>query len=170
MAVREGALLKTCPLEPPGRLRYHRFDGFRGGLRGLLAAFNSGRWRRFGNSMHEFSLIRSLLDVAFRVAQENGGLPIERVVLEIGALQQVAPEALEMAFDAAVQDTPAEGAVLEWEEVPVSIQCYACQGEYAPADEVFWTCPYCGASGGRPVQGDELVLRSVVLRDTEEDG
>ena len=113
--------------------------------------------------MHELSLIQNVVEVALDVAHEHGGLPIQRVVLDIGALQQVVPEALEFAFDAATKDTLAEDAVLEWHLLPTRIECSGCGREFEPDDDVFWVCTECDNIGGRVLQGNELVLRSVEL-------
>lgn len=112
--------------------------------------------------MHEFSLVESILECVSRVARENGDLPVERVDLEIGALQQVVPEALQMAFEAAKEGTPAAAAALTWILTPVMVTCFQCHAPYAPSEPP-WICPQCGATGGRVVQGDELVVKSVVL-------
>ena len=116
--------------------------------------------------MHEFSLVSSILETALSVAAEHGDLPIETVVVEIGALRQVVPEALAFAFEAAVKDTLAADAELDWREIPARIACAQCAEEYAPAD-VFWICPACGAPGGRVVTGEELLLKSVTLTEPE---
>lgn len=117
--------------------------------------------------MHEFSLIESVLRTALQVAEEHGGARIERVSLRIGALQQVVPDALTFAYDAAVTGTLAEGSVLDWEAVPARVACAGCGKEYEP-DDVFWLCPACGAQGGEVREGDELLLTSVELRDPDE--
>ena len=118
--------------------------------------------------MHEFSLVESILSTAFQVARQNGDLPISRVKVEIGALQQVVPDALEFAFDAATKGTPAEGATFEWIEIPARVQCPACETAYEPAD-VFWVCPACSAQGGTAIRGDEIILASIELEDNEAD-
>ncbi len=119
-----------------------------------------------GYAMHEFSLVESILTSVFDVARQHGNPPVTRVKLEVGALQQVVPEALEFAFNAAVKGTSAEGAVLDWTEIPARIQCPACHATYEPAD-VFWVCPNCEAQGGKAIAGDDIVLASVELEDGE---
>ena len=114
--------------------------------------------------MHEFSLVNNILAAAFQVASEHGDLPIESVSVEVGALRQVVPEALQFAFVASVQDTLAEGATLDWIEVPTRIACSHCGTEFAPED-LFWVCSACKAPGGRVVHGEELVLKSVTLAE-----
>jgi len=116
-------------------------------------------------AMHEFSLAERILESALCAAEAHGGLPVECIVVEIGALQQVVPEALAFAFDAAKSGTPAEDAVLEWRETAALIACEACGNEFTPED-MFWICPSCGAAGGRVLRGEELIIQSVTLRET----
>jgi len=115
--------------------------------------------------MHEFSIAAQILECVLQVARDHGGLPVKRVSLDIGGLQQVVPDALRFAFEASIQGTLAEGATLEWREIPVRVQCNAGGREYAP-DGLFWTCPGCGGAGAQVRQGDELLVRSVELEET----
>ena len=115
--------------------------------------------------MHEFSLAERILECALELSQTYGGAPVERIEVEIGALRAVVPESLKFAFEAAVAGTAAEGAVLDWREIPAVVACRGCQQEYTP-DDLIWSCPACGTVGGRAVRGDELVITSVALADT----
>jgi hydrogenase nickel incorporation protein HypA/HybF len=114
--------------------------------------------------MHEFTLTKSILNMALEASHRHGGLPITRVSMQIGSLRQIQPDLLRFAFESASKGTPAEGAHFEWETVPAHIICIRCEHGFIPAG-VFWICPRCGASGGEVVHGDELVLRSVTLKD-----
>lgn len=116
--------------------------------------------------MHEFSLVARILERACAIARDHGGRPIERIVLEVGALQQVVPEALEFAFDASKQGTLAGDARLDWREIPARVRCSACGMAYEPED-LYWVCPECAAAGGEVLAGDDLILSSVVLQETE---
>ena len=120
-----------------------------------------------GMLMHEFSLVQSILERALALSRSHGGAPVERITIEIGALQAVVPEALEFAFDIAVKDTAAEGAVLDWREIKACIECTVCQEMYEPED-VIWNCPHCGVFGGRAIRGDELQITRVVLLDRDQ--
>lgn len=117
--------------------------------------------------MHELSLVRSVLVRVLEVSNQYGGLPVERVHLEIGAHRNVVPELLDFAFRAARQGTCADHATLVWHTVPVEVLCTNCEAKYRPEDEQIWRCPVCGALGGRLVHGDELVLRTIELADTQ---
>lgn len=114
--------------------------------------------------MHEAGIVAAILERALSLAEENGGLPIESIRIEAGALQQIVPEALEFAFTAAIAGTLAEGACLEWSVTPARVRCPECACDYEPED-VFWSCPACLAPGGKAVAGDEIILSSVVLRE-----
>ena len=114
--------------------------------------------------MHELSIVKRILDMAIAVSVQHGARPVERVAVDVGALRQIVPETMSFAFEAASRGTPAEGAAFEWTEVPSKIICESCEAVFCPPD-VLWLCPECGAGGGRIVHGDELVLRSVTLRD-----
>lgn len=115
--------------------------------------------------MHEFSLAERILECATELSASYGGAPVERIEVEIGALRAVVPESLQFAFEAAVVGTAAEGAVLDWREVPAVVECRGCKENYTP-DDLIWCCPACGAVGGKALHGDELVVTKVVLGDT----
>ena len=114
--------------------------------------------------MHEFSLAERILECALELSEAHGGAPVERIEVEIGALQAVVPESLAFAFRAAIVDTSAENAVIDWREIPALVECPACAAAYCPTD-ILWLCPDCGAAGGRALSGDDLVITRVVLAD-----
>jgi len=96
------------------------------------------------------------------ISEQHGGLKIDTIRLEVGAMRNIVPQALEFAFMAASQGTRAESAKLEWKEMPVVVLCRNCQERYKP-DSDFWVCPSCGLRSGAVVQGDELILTSIEL-------
>ena len=59
-------------------------------------------------SVHELGIAQQVVDV---VAEASGGARVTRIVLEIGKLTAVLPDAVRFCFDLATQDTVAEGAV-----------------------------------------------------------
>ncbi len=114
--------------------------------------------------MHEFSIAEALLQATLQVAETHGGRPVERVRVNIGRLRQVVPEALTFAFNALTKETLAEGATLTWEEVPTRVRC-RCGTTFQPEEDWFWACPECGAAGGEVLEGEELILESVTLKE-----
>jgi hydrogenase nickel incorporation protein HypA/HybF len=110
--------------------------------------------------MHEVGLMQTALEMAFAHARQAGANRIHRMWLRVGALSGVVPEALEMAFVAATPDTPADGAELIVEQVPVICRCEQCDFEFCPND-VFFVCSNCGALNSYIQQGRELELASL---------
>lgn len=105
-------------------------------------------------------MAESILDVARRISEEHGALPVTSVHVRIGELQMVVPEALQHAFEAS-------GAELTWEAVPAQVRCTACGYRYVP-EALFWVCPECDSVGGEVESGNELVIVSVELADVGE--
>jgi hydrogenase nickel incorporation protein HypA/HybF len=116
--------------------------------------------------VHEFGLAEPLLRAALELSARHGGLPIERVCARIGRLRAVAPDALLLAFDALKQGTAAQGATLDWIEVPPAVRCSACRTIFEPENNV-WVCSGCGGAGGELLSGNELVMERVILRAIE---
>jgi hydrogenase nickel incorporation protein HypA/HybF len=94
--------------------------------------------------MHELSLAQSVLEIALEHAEKNNAIKIDRLVLSFGRMSCIQPEALETAFTAMARGTRAEGAVLSFEIIPVTISCLSCQKEYDIDYQGVLTCPSCG--------------------------
>ncbi len=119
--------------------------------------------------MHEFSIATAIIEQTCAVAREYDADTVTEVHVVIGAHRQVVPEMLETAFDAAKCGTIAESATLLWRETPLRAQCAQCLAAFEPA-EVFWRCPNCGSNRCNILTGDELLIKSVVLEQSKEDG
>ncbi len=78
--------------------------------------------------MHELAIVE---EIVAAVAEAGGGRPVRHIVLEIGRLSTVLPDAVRFCFDLAAEGTVAEGAALEIVEVPGRGRCRACGGEVA---------------------------------------
>lgn len=108
--------------------------------------------------------MESALALVQRHATEKKARKVDRVVLRIGALAGVEPEALRFAFDVVSRGTSAEGAVLEIEAVPAAIFCTGCQREFTSEDHSFiFTCPGCGDLCGEIRRGRELELSRIEM-------
>lgn len=110
--------------------------------------------------MHEVSLMQDTLILAVKEAKKAGGSRIHRVMMQIGPLSGVVPEALSFAFDILAKDTMAEGATLEIEPVPIVCYCAGCGREFTPPD-MLCECPDCGAPSLDVRRGREMHLRSL---------
>lgn len=116
--------------------------------------------------MHEMSIATSLIEHVLAAVADHEVVRIEEVEVEVGVLQQVVPEALQMAFEAVTAGTLAEGATLRIREVPVEAECRACGQRFAAALDQY-QCPQCAEADVRILAGKDIVLRNVVCQTQE---
>jgi len=108
--------------------------------------------------MHELAIAESLVEtIRERVAPAR----VTRVVLEVGALCCVEPEAVRFSFEVCARGTCAEGAALECVEARGLARCRACRRSVEVEGPVA-SCP-CGGLDLEIVQGDRLLLKAVEL-------
>ena len=106
--------------------------------------------------MHELSIALSVLDIVRTAAAESGLARVTTVRLRIGRASGVQPDSLRFAFDCSTAGTPAEGATLEIEEVPVGGRCDSCEKDFTNPEPYVLACPLCGGTRFRLTTGDEL--------------
>ncbi len=112
--------------------------------------------------MHELAICQSLLGEVERTAAAHGCREVTAVVVAIGPLSGVEPDALSRAFAVARGATVADRAALRIEAVPVVVWCAACGLEtQTPPNALL--CGRCGAWRIELRTGDELLLKQVEL-------
>jgi hydrogenase nickel incorporation protein HypA/HybF len=117
--------------------------------------------------MHEMAIAAEILDCVLDVAGRNHATRVNEIHLEVGMLRQVVPEALELAFEAVAEGTPAAGAALCLVEVKVSAVCNGCGAHYAPDIDASYVCPQCGKADARITSGDDILLKTVICEADE---
>ena len=110
--------------------------------------------------MHEMSIAMSLINQVLEVASRNNAQRVDEVMLEVGFLRQVVPEAMHMAWEAVTEDTPARGSVLTITEVPPEAKCRKCGTRFVPGIDTF-LCPGCGQADVEITAGNDIVLKSM---------
>jgi hydrogenase nickel incorporation protein HypA/HybF len=110
--------------------------------------------------MHEMALAEGVVDLVAEEAKRQGFTEIKAIVLEIGMLSHVAPEAMLFCFDAVSRDTIAEGAKLVIARVPGAGWCLDC-AKTVPLRERFGACPDCGRHHVQMTAGDEMKVREL---------
>lgn len=116
--------------------------------------------------MHEMAIADNLMDQLLRIAEQQHAIRIVEVEVQCGVMQQVVPEALQLAFEALSAKTPAAGATLTIVEEPMAATCRACGRHYEPAVDNF-RCPGCQQADAELVAGQDIVLKTVVC-ETED--
>lgn len=92
--------------------------------------------------------------------QHAQGRPVQRVVVEIGALSGVVPEAVQFCFEACCAGTLLDGACLTIVRLPGRGRCLECQCEQECA-QLFDPCSRCGSYCMQIVSGEELRVREI---------
>ena len=108
--------------------------------------------------MHELGLTQEILEV---VTQRAESRKIKRIVLEIGKLSCVLPDAIRFCFDLCAEGTVAEGAELEILQPPGRGKCRACGTEF-DMEAAFARCA-CGSSDIDWLSGEELRIKTMEL-------
>lgn len=110
--------------------------------------------------MHEFGIAEALLKTALETAERANANKVEQINLRIGALAGVVDEALAFAFDALAEDTPAQGARLVIEPIPVTCYCELCAKPFE-SPRGSYRCPSCQTLSRSVQSGRELQLVSI---------
>ena len=106
--------------------------------------------------MHEVGITEEIVAIA---AARAGSQRVRRVVVEIGQLTAVFPDAVRFCFDACAEGTLVAGAELDIIEVPGRGRCRACCTEQLLA-RPFGICS-CGKTEFDWLSGEELRVQSV---------
>lgn len=106
--------------------------------------------------------MQSALDLALDQARQAGATRVHEIRLRVGALSGVVPDALQFAFEALADGTPAKNARLTIEHIPARFWCEACQREFE-AVRLFAECPECNTPSRKLRAGRELELASLEI-------
>jgi hydrogenase nickel incorporation protein HypA/HybF len=107
--------------------------------------------------LHELSLTQSLIEIAEEHARRENATTITSVIVEIGALSGVMPEAVEFAFEACSQGTLADGATLEIRRIPALGRCHEC-GKESEMESLLDACTVCNSFALEILKGQEMAL------------
>ena len=114
--------------------------------------------------MHEFGIANSVLDAARAEAQLRPSMRLTKIVLRVGDLAGVDPDALSFCFEALVKETEWEPVVLEIERPPQRRGCSQCGGEFEVLNQNT-ACPTCGETLTTFLSGNELELAYLEMED-----
>lgn len=112
--------------------------------------------------MHEMSLAEGVLQLVEDTAKRESAQRVKLVVLEIGRMSSVQPEALRFCFDAVTRGSIAENAALEIVDVPGAGWCMQCAAT-VPMSELYGACPTCGSHQVQPTGGTEMRVKEIEI-------
>ncbi|MBW4616044.1 MAG: hydrogenase maturation nickel metallochaperone HypA [Desmonostoc vinosum HA7617-LM4] len=108
--------------------------------------------------MHELGITQNIVAIVTEHAQ---GAKVQKVVLEIGKLSAIMPDAIQFCFDICTQHTLLEGAKLEILEIPGLAKCRQCSAEI-PLQQPFGICN-CGSTQLTLITGEELKIKQIEI-------
>ncbi|AVH62063.1 hydrogenase maturation nickel metallochaperone HypA [Nostoc sp. 'Peltigera membranacea cyanobiont' 213] len=110
--------------------------------------------------MHEFGITQNIVAI---VTEHAKGAKVQRVLLEIGKLSAIMPDAIRFCFDICTQGTVLEGATLEIVEIPGLGRCRQCGAEIY-LDKPFGICS-CGSVQLDLIAGEELKIKEIEIEE-----
>jgi hydrogenase nickel incorporation protein HypA/HybF len=112
--------------------------------------------------MHEMSLAEGVLQLVEDTARRESAQRVKLVVLEIGRLSSVEPEAIRFCFEAVTHGSIAQGSALEIIDVPGAGWCLPC-AETVAMEELYGACPKCGSHQVQPTGGTEMRVKEIEI-------
>lgn len=110
--------------------------------------------------MHEMSLAENVLQIIEESARSQNFRRVRCVVLEIGRLSSVEPDAMRFCFDAAMAGSIADGARLEIVESEGRGWCAQCASD-VPLVALYEPCPHCGGYQVSVTGGDLMRVKEL---------
>lgn len=110
--------------------------------------------------MHELGITQNIIAIVSEYAQ---GAKVQRVLLEIGKLSAIMPDAIRFCFDVCSQGTLLEKAKLEILEIPGLGKCRQC-GTQIPLEQPFGRCQ-CGSTNLELITGEELKIKEIEIEE-----
>lgn len=113
--------------------------------------------------MHELQVTESILDIVLKHAKENQVNKILSIQLRVGELSDLENEWIQHYFDYLSKGSPAEGATLKIERVPVMMQCEDCANQYEVniKENKDIQCPECGCKEHTLISGREYYIKDM---------
>lgn len=117
---------------------------------------------KFKTTMHELSIALGIVDIAEKEVRKANAKTVEEIILQIGTLSGIEPDALEFIWPSAVEGTVLEQARRNIQYIEGKARCLECDTTF-PLQQAFDNCPACGSYFKEVLQGKELKVKSLVL-------
>lgn len=108
--------------------------------------------------MHELSIVMSILETAKNELGKVKGSSIESIELEIGLLSGIEIDALNFAWEIAVDKTVLQNAQKIIYRPEGIAKCTICNKKFK-IDSLFDPCPFCLSFNKRIISGKELKIK-----------
>ena len=111
--------------------------------------------------MHEMSITQGIVDICLKNCLNRS---VKAVILEIGLLSGVVPDAVEFCFEACSNGTLLEGSILEIRKTEGLGRCLTCSKEQ-PLLRIYDPCVSCGSFGMEILSGEEMRVVEIEIED-----
>ena len=112
--------------------------------------------------MHEMSLAEGILQLVEETARREQASHVKTIVVEIGRLSCVEPEALKFCFDSVSRGSMAEDARLQIIDIAGSGYCSSCAANVTMLER-YDACPNCGQHPLQAITGTEMRVREIEI-------
>lgn len=112
--------------------------------------------------MHEFSIARSIVNIAEEEVRKAGAKVVEEIELDIGELSGIEMDSLEFVWDAAVKGTVLNNAKRLVNKIDGRAKCQNCKTEFE-MHQLFDACPKCNNYFNSILSGKELKIKSITI-------
>jgi len=119
-------------------------------------------------SMHEYSLIKEIVDTVLEKAKEYNAKSVVKVEIDVGELKFLTDEQAQYLFRELSKGTILENAKLEINYVSSEIYCRKCgyKGKAEHLEEIdphfpIIKCPKCGEEFVEIVRGNECIIKNI---------
>lgn len=119
-------------------------------------------------SMHELSIVTSIVESVTESLAAYPGAQVKEVRLRVGALASVVRESLEFCYEIAAEGTALAGSRLVVSVLPVVMHCVPCAQDVELKGVQSFRCPRCGEPCFDLRQGRELEIDSIEIEDGKE--
>ena len=114
--------------------------------------------------MHEFSVVRALIEQVVQAAESSPVSSIRTVRVSCGPLAGVEPLLVRAAFEQLKAAAGLRDCQLQIEEQPLLARCQSCDAEFEVVDFRFH-CSHCQSTSIQVIQGDQFRLLSLDVLD-----
>ncbi len=115
--------------------------------------------------MHEQGFTEQIVDaVLAELSVRAEGRP-RRVRVRVGEALHLNAESVRSHFRSLAAGTSLEGALLDLEEVPMTVRCRRCLAEGTVEDHHCPLCPACGSADVDVVSGNDVVIETIELEE-----
>ncbi|MBM3132277.1 MAG: hydrogenase maturation nickel metallochaperone HypA [Chloroflexi bacterium] len=113
--------------------------------------------------MHSLGMAENILQLALAEAQKHEGKRIASIRVTIPDHDSEESDAIQFCLEAMTRGTPAEGAEINIEVVPIMARCSACVIDFVVDPHLPSRCPRCGGTVPPPPHDEDFPAITIEL-------